>query len=211
MNKCIECGIELIEGVNVFHSSLKAKDYKCKSCVKSRTKKWIQNNPERYKESCYNQNQKWSAENRIKKSEYQKQYNELNSEKRRQYETKRRKTQPHLSRWRDLLKRSKNGIKSKTTQELLGYSAKQLKEHLDKQGMDWDKHHIDHKIPISWFKKDTPPHIVNDLRNIQPLLPEENQSKSNIFGDLVPPSYIYDIETYIKTKYKIKLWQLGAL
>ena len=207
MKKCNKCNVELVEGVNVYPSSLKAKDYKCKFCVKSRAKKWAKNNPERYKEICDNQHQKWYSENKEKKKQYQKEYNELNAENRRQYQTKRRKSQPHLSRWRDLLKRSRNGIKSKSTQELLGYSAEQLKEHLDKQGMDWGKHHIDHKIPLSWFKKSTPPHIVNDLRNLQPSPPEENQSKSNTFGDLVPSSYIYDIEQYVKTKYKAKLWQ----
>ena len=208
MINCRKCNVELIEGVNVFPSSLKAKDYKCKSCVVSRAKKWVENNPERYKNICDKQHQKWYAENKDKKAEYQKQYNKENAESRREYQTKRRSKYPHLSRWRDLLKRSKNGIKSKTTQELLGYSAEQLKEYLNKQGMDWDKHHIDHKIPLSWFKKDTPPHIVNDLRNLQPLLPEENQGKLNIFGDLVPYSYIYDIETYIKQQYKDKLWRL---
>jgi hypothetical protein len=208
MEKCSKCKVELIEGVNVYPSSLKAKDYKCKSCVNSRNKKWTKNNPERYKEICNNQHQKYYPENKEKKAEYMVQYRKDNIENRKQYEAKRRLKYPYLSRWRDLLKRSKNGIKSKSTQELLGYSAKQLKEHLDKQGMDWNKHHIDHKIPLSWFKKDTPPHIVNDLRNLQPSSPEENQSKSNIFGDSVPSSYIYDIETYVKKQYKEKLWQL---
>ena len=169
MKKCKKCSVELIEGVNIYPLCVKAKDYKCKSCVNSRTKKWVENNPERYKDAQSNQHQKWYAENKDKKSEYQKQYNKGNSNNRREYQTERRSKYPHLSRWRSLLKRSKNGIKSKTTQELLGYSAEQLKEHLDKQGMDWNKHHIDHKIPITWFKPETPPHIVNDLRNLQPL------------------------------------------
>jgi hypothetical protein len=167
--------------------------------------------PEKYKEICNNQHQKWYSENKDKKAEYQKEYNEQNAENRRQYQTKRRLEYPYLSRWRSLLRRSKNGIKSKTTQDLLGYSAKQLKEYLDKQGMDWSKHHIDHKIPLSWFKNTTPPHIVNDLRNLHPSSPEENKSKSNIFGDPVPLSYIYDIEQHIKNKYKNKLWELGHL
>jgi hypothetical protein len=211
MKKCTKCSVELIEGVNIYPSCIKVKDYKCKSCVNSRAKKWAQNNPEKYKEICDNQHQKWYSENKDKKAEYQKEYNEQNAENRRQYQTKRHSEYPYLSRWRSLLRRSKNGIKSKTTQDLLGYSAKQLKEYLDKQGMDWSKHHIDHKIPLSWFKNTTPPHIVNDLRNLHPSSPEENKSKSNIFGDPVPLSYIYDIEQHIKNKYKNKLWELGHL
>lgn len=208
MEKCSKCEVELIEGVNIYPSSFKKKDYNCKSCIKSRTKKWAKNNPKKYKEICNNQHQKWYSENKSKKAEYMEHYRKDNADNRKKYEAKRRLEYPYLSRWRDLLKRSKNGIKSKSTQELLGYSAEQLKEYLDTQGMDWSKHHIDHKIPLSWFKKDTPPHIVNDLRNLQPSLPEENQSKSNIFGDSVPSSYIYDIETYVKKQYKEKLWQL---
>jgi hypothetical protein len=117
---------------------------------------------------------------------------------------------PHLRRWRNLLNNSLkqlNTPKQDNTIKLLKYSPIELKEHLDKQGINWDIHHIDHKIPVTWFKSNTPPHIVNDLRNLQPLLPEENKSKSNTFGDSVPISYIYDIEQYIKKQYKNKLWQ----
>ena len=211
MKKCTKCNVELIEGVNIYPSCVKVKDYKCKSCVNSRNKKWNQNNPEKYKEICDTQSQNWYSENKDKKSEYMKQYREENVDNRRKYDAQRRSKYPYLSRWRSLLTRSKNGIKSKSTQELLGYSAIQLKEHLDKQGMDWNKHHIDHKIPLSWFKKETSPHIVNDLRNLQPSLPEENKSKSNTFGDSVPLSYIYNIEQYIKKQYKNKIWELARL
>jgi hypothetical protein len=211
MINCKQCSVKLVEGVNIYPSCIKVKDYKCKSCVNSRTKKWTQNNPKKYKDICDSQSQKWNSENKNKKSEYMKQYREENVDNRRKYDTKRRSEYPHLSRWRSLLTRSKNGIKSKSTQELLGYSAEHLKEYLDKQGMDWNKHHIDHKIPLSWFKKETPPHIINDLRNLQPSLPEENKSKSNTFGDSVPSSYIYNIEQHIKNKYKNKIWELAHL
>lgn len=115
---------------------------------------------------------------------------------------------PHIRRWRNLLNNTINFNKTDSTESLLGYNYQQLKEYLESQGMDWDKHQIDHKIPVSWFEENTPPHVVNDLRNLQPLLPEVNKNKSNTFGDLVPFSYIYDIEQYIKKQYKNKLWQL---
>jgi len=209
MKKCNKCGVGLVEGTNVYTSSLKAKDYKCKSCTKGYNKKWIQNNPERHKELRDAYHKKWYAENKDIKAEYQKQYNKENAERRREYQSERRSKYPHLTRWRDLLKRSKNGTKSKSTQELLGYSSSQLKEHLEKLGMDWDKHQVEHKIPVSWFKHNTPPHIVNDLRNLEPITEYENKSKGNRFGSSVSPSYIYIVDKYIKTQYKKKIWQLA--
>ena len=156
----------------------------------------------------------WNKEN----PSYQKEYYYKNKETLLSYYRKWNKEyyskNSHLRRWRNLLNNSLkqlNTSKQNNTIELLKYSPIELKEYLDKQGMNWDIHHIDHKIPVTWFKKDTPPHIVNDLRNLQPSSPEENKSKSNRFGDPVPSSYIYDIETYIKKQYKEKLWQLEPL
>ena len=48
--------------------------------------------------------------------------------------------------------------------------------------MSWDNYgewHIDHKKPISAFHKDTPPHIINSLCNLQPLWEIDNLKKSN--------------------------------
>jgi hypothetical protein len=95
-------------------------------------------------------------------------------------------------RWRQLIYRTLNHPKQNTTMELLGYSPQQLKEHLDKQGMDWNIDNIDHKIPVSWFKLDTPPSVVNDLYNLQPLNENENKSKSNNYCHPVDKLY-YDL------------------
>lgn len=162
-------------------------------------KEWRSNNKEKQQKL----NKAWKEAN----PEYSAEYYQKNKEKIFQniqdWETK----NPHIRRWRNLLSNTLNFDKTDSTEHLLGYNATQLREHLDKQGMDWDKHQIDHKIPVSWFKKDTPPHIVNDLRNLQPLEASENQIKSNKFGDLIPLSYIYDIEKHVKKQYKLKLWQ----
>jgi len=157
-----------------------------------RNKKWNGNNPTYSKDYYY--------KNKETLLPYYRKWN-------KEYYSK----HPHLRRWRNLLNNSLkqlNTNKQDNTIELLKYSPLELKEHLDKQGMDWNKHHIDHKIPVTWFKSNTPPHIVNDLRNLQPINANENKSKSNKFGNLVPSSYIYDIETYVKKQYKDKLWQL---
>ena len=61
----------------------------------------------------------------------------------------------------------------------LHYTPEDLKIHLEELGYDKSIHHIDHKIPRSWFKVETPPHIVNDFRNIQPLDSKTNMTKNN--------------------------------
>lgn len=81
-------------------------------------------------------------------------------------------------KWRMLLKNSLKRLgkeKDGHTIDLLGYSAIQLKEHLESiftDGMSWDNYgewHIDHIKPVSKFDKDTEPSIVNSLTNLQPL------------------------------------------
>ena len=75
--------------------------------------------------------------------------------------------------------------KEASTIDCLGYSALELKEHLEglfKEGMTWENHgewHIDHIKPVSSFDKNTHPSIVNSLSNLQPLWAYENLSKGN--------------------------------
>jgi hypothetical protein len=81
-------------------------------------------------------------------------------------------------KWRlflkNTLKRLDRKKKGKTI-DLLGYSALDLKLHLESlftDGMSWYNYgewHIDHKKPLSSFDKETPIHIVNALSNLQPL------------------------------------------
>jgi len=69
----------------------------------------------------------------------------------------------------------------------LGYSAEDLKQHLEKnfkEGMSWENYglwHIDHIKPISSFDKEEDPKIINSLKNLQPLWASENYIKSNKF------------------------------
>jgi hypothetical protein len=138
----------------------------------------------------------WLNENKERVSKYSKDYIEKN---------------PHIRKWRNILISTLSRLdipKSANTQTLLGYSAIQLKEHLDKQNMNWEIDHIDHKIPVSWFESTTPIHVVNDLRNLQPLKAEENRKKSNKFGSPTDISYINDVKIYIKEKYLNELWKL---
>ena len=75
------------------------------------------------------------------------------------------------------------GSKEGKTIELLGYSAELLKLHIESlfsDGMSWNNYgewHIDHKIPVCFFEKETPMSIVNSLDNLQPLWALDNLSK----------------------------------
>ena len=75
--------------------------------------------------------------------------------------------------------------KENNTIDLLGYSAIELKEHIESiftEGMSWDNHgewHIDHIIPVSSFDKSEKMSVVNSLDNLQPLWAKDNLSKGS--------------------------------
>jgi len=83
----------------------------------------------------------------------------------------------------------KNLPKHRQTFELLDYTPKQLKEHLEKQfdeKMNWKNYgtqwHIDHCIPLSWAKTKKEIIELNQLKNIQPLEAKQNMSKGNRYA-----------------------------
>ena len=65
--------------------------------------------------------------------------------------------------------------KNGKTIELLGYSAIQLKIHIESlftEGMNWDNYgewHIDHIKPLNSFEKNSLPSVVNALSNLRPM------------------------------------------
>ena len=201
-----------------------------KEILSEKAKEWYQENKESFSEyrKIYN------LENKDKIKEYEKLYYEANKDtalgRGKQFREnnptygkewfqnnkervsilsqKYKEQYPHRYRWRQLLSdtiQRLNQIKKDSTHKLLKYSALELKEHLDKQGMDWSFHQIDHKIPLSWFEDHTPPHIVNDLRNLQPLAPNINQAKLNKYMDKVDKEYLVEVLDYIKKDYKNSL------
>lgn len=89
---------------------------------------------------------------------------------------------------RNILERTlKCSMKNKEgrTHDLLGYTAKEFRTHIERQfqtGMSWDNHgewHIDHIYPISKFIEEgiTDPKIINALSNLTPIWKTENLSK----------------------------------
>lgn len=74
--------------------------------------------------------------------------------------------------------------------EMLGYTAAELRSHLEAQFTDlmgWDRpgsFHIDHVVPVRVFVERGihDPAIVNALANLRPLPPRVNQSKSGRYA-----------------------------
>lgn len=81
--------------------------------------------------------------------------------------------------------RQTTSMKDKRTHEILGYTAKDLRKHLESKflpGMSWKNRsewHIDHIKPVSAFITDgiNDPAIINALDNLQPLWAEDNMRK----------------------------------
>ncbi len=162
----------------------------CKECVKerkkiytstyfnkhkddllSRSRKYYQNNKEKHKISVNN----WISNNK-----------EHRLETERIRKKKDRKLRPYIHAWRDSLKSALDRLGRKKeghTIDILGYSAIQLKEHIEKQfteGMSWNNYgewQIDHIKEVCTFDENTPIHVVNSLDNLQPLWYKENLDK----------------------------------
>jgi hypothetical protein len=143
-------------------------------------KKWREENPER--------NKKWREENPDKVKEYRDRYSrsEKCKEHRKKWYKSIKKRKPYILAWRSLLNNTLKRINRKKEDEtikLLGYSAIELKEHLESLFLDemsWDNYgewHIDHIKMVSEFEEDTPVNIVNSLDNLRPLWASDNCSR----------------------------------
>lgn len=132
-----------------------AKDYykNNKESIRIKNNNWIENNKEHFKELNRKNSKRWLKRN------------------------------PHVVAWRQMLYRTIkkfNQFKSKSTNEMLGYSADDLKYHIESLfeiGMTWEnwgEWHIDHIIQIHTFDKETPVNIVNSLKNLRPLWAKDN-------------------------------------
>jgi hypothetical protein len=176
---------------------------KCKTCLNKKTKEWRNNNPSyfsQWKNDNSSYHHEWYEKNKedvkSKVKSYQQSIPDYYSKRSKEY----RKKYPHIYKWRSILDNTlskQNKTKNDTTHNLLGYSHQQLKEHLENQNIDWNNDQVDHKIPVSWFKPETPVSIVNDLRNLQPLSKEKNQSKGNKYADKVSLDYFQIIKQWI--------------
>jgi len=147
-------------------------------------------------------------ENVEKIKEKNKTWKENNIEKHREYNRlsaqKSRKNNPEKHRWRNILKETLKKLgkqKNEKTIELLGYSPKELKDYLESLSLNWFEYEIDHKIPLTWFVKETPIKLINDFRNLQLLTKRENNKKRNFYMSEVDEVFFEEIKKYIKKEF----------
>lgn len=154
--------------------------------ILSKKKEYYQDN----RELILEKKKEYHINNKNKRNEYYQQWKNKNRDwlrnYMREYSAKYREENPHIFAWRNVIKSSIARLGTKKegkTIDLLGYSALELKEHLESlftEGMSWDNYgewHIDHIISIKKFDKDTPLDVVNSLDNLQPLWAIDNIKK----------------------------------
>ena len=189
--------------------------------LRKANKKWREANKE--KQRKYQHERDKSEKAKAYRREYSKKYHQRDDikdrrkelskqshrmEYQRQWKKQDHLNKPHLYRWRDLLTRTINKLKiskDDTTETLLGYSSMILLEYLSSIDENWTQYHIDHKIPITWFKQTTPISVVNDLRNLQLLTEDDNMNKSNRYAHPVPEEYYNIVLEYILPEYRSSL------
>lgn len=169
--KCKICTCCLVEkDINSFHKHISSKDGYRSMCKECRSNKF---------KTDYQNSSHFSSTHRKRT----KQYVLNNREKVNEYFKLRYTKKHHEYAWRGMLSsviRRFGSKKESSTYQLLGYSAEQLKKHMENlftDGMSWDnwgEWHIDHIIPVSSFDKNTDSKIVNDLTNLQPLWSKDN-------------------------------------
>jgi hypothetical protein len=212
MKKCSKCNT--IKEVSDFNRCRKHKDglqYKCIECEKKTQREWYLKNKSSHDEKSLKKyylnrepNLQYSSlyreKNKVKISEYQKQYY-LNNKTTKlkqssnwiKYNFKNDSIFKLKCVTRTLIhksfKRGLNGVnvKGKKTEQILGCTIKEFIKHLQskfKPGMTFENHgqgkgkwNIDHIIPVSSAKTEEEIYKLNHYTNLQPLWWEENMAK----------------------------------
>lgn len=187
-SKCKECAKEYYNN-NKENILKQYKEYRDNHKIE--IKEWQNNNKEYFKEKGKERRLKKSKEINEKFKEYvnnnkeyfrkkKKEYNQSDKGKKKKREWCNRYNckNKHIVLWRTLLRRTIVQLKQEkndTTLNLLGYSAIELKEHIEKnwsQGMNWNNYgewHVDHIRSVGTFDSTSLPSEVNSLSNLKPM------------------------------------------
>jgi len=146
-------------------------------------KEYRKKNSDKIKEYQKNYHESYYKENKNYLCNKVKEYSKNNRDKINEYYKKWEENNRERVIWKRLLVRSLRRLgtkKENSTINLLGYSANDLKKHLEErfqEGMSWVNYgewHIDHIKPVCSFDKETHPSVVNNLNNLQPLWAKDN-------------------------------------
>ncbi len=162
---------------------------------KEELKKYLSDYYKENKDIIINKSKKNYNENKDSILSYRKNHYENNKElykiKGLKNFYKRRLKYPYIFAWRSVLKNALNRMNTKKTDltiKMLGYSASDLKIHMEKlfqENMSWNncgEWHIHHIKYISLFDKNELPYVVNALNNLIPLWKEDHKNihKNNV-------------------------------
>lgn len=197
MKQCCTC--KEVLSLDSFYKSSSSKDgsqRQCKKCKKTfekpelvvaRSKKYRDNNLEKSKDVS----KAWRINNPKYYTKYYANNKEKWLERTARYTATKYKTDPLFRIQRILSVQVWSYLsgkdKSERTMKLIGYTAEELIIQLGEREPGFD---LDHRIPQSWFKLNTPVHIVWDLNNLQWMDAEENQIKGNRYMTPVSENYL---------------------
>lgn len=201
--KCRIC--DEVKELTEFHKKKGSPDgyrNECKECVKDIQKKYkevpgFKDKQKEYDKNRYSENKEqildrkkeYYEENKEDILSYKKKYRQENIDKIKEWRYNNqdknlkgqkayRKRNPHIIAWRSVLYSTLDRlgtVKEGHTIDILGYSALELKEHIENQftiGMSWDNYgdwHIDHIKPVITFSSDADIKVVCALDNLRPL------------------------------------------
>jgi hypothetical protein len=190
----------------------------CKQCVSSNNKKlYIDNNEniKQYTNNYYYNNKnvilpklkqyRNKPEIKLKQANYIKEWISENEGYYKQYQKEYKKQyyrdNPHVSICLNIKRRCLNGIND----DRVNYTSNDLKNHLEslfESWMNWSnigEWEVHHNVPVSWFEPNTPPRIINDLKNLYPLSKKENRNIKNRYVKFnIDNEYIKTIQPWIK-------------
>jgi hypothetical protein len=182
---------EILERSKIYQqTSSKPKEWRenNKEYLNAKAKEWYINNKDKARKTQI----EWADNNK----EYAYEWAKNNPDKVKQYnkksDAKKRQNKPWTIAWRNqltgALKRLKQS-KQNTTIKSLGYSAEQLREHIESlwsEDMNWSNYgrrkgcwEIDHKKAVSKFDWNVKVSLVNSLDNLQPMWVTDNRKKRN--------------------------------
>lgn len=157
-----------------------------------------------YKSKNYNRKDYQKSYKRIiteERKKYLKEYNLKNQHKYYTPKIKNNVSIVEIKRINKLVHRTlcyKNEQKLKLSKDYLGWTKFCF---INKFGQIPKDYHIDHKIPVSWFIKDTPVSIINSLDNLQLLSKYENLKKNNKFCHPVSVEFFNLCKSYIHVQF----------
>lgn len=168
---------------------------RCKQCYVAKAKEWSEKNSEKRLDISrrYTEKHREKIKEKAKITRNTESYKEKDKEWRKnnivRYLKEKRQSDPMFAlriKMRSIIRKAfdRNGYtKRSKTNDILGCTFEQLKEHLENQflqGMSWENRsewHIDHIIPLVSAKTEEDVIRLNHFTNLRPLWAKDNLSK----------------------------------